>query len=824
MAIALGAATTGEAAWPDSSGTWKLLADPGPAPPAFNIPIGAYDPVRHRILVVENGVYWSTSPTIVHVLSLDPDPRWSVLETVGIPPAERFLGSLLYDPIRDRLLLFGGLAQNETWALSLSGTPAWIQIATTGMPPEIRYGTSVIFDPVGDRMIVFGGYDNTAATGHGYLGDTFALSLVTDAWSKLAPSGDVPPVREGHGAIYDPIARRMVIFGGHFETGLRNDLWALSLGDTLAWTELHAEGALPSTRSAFGTIYDPVRHRMWIHGGVRSDRGVEPDDIWSLSLMGPPAWTAIATLDTLRGKSYPVDVYDPEGDRMLVCGAAWYAQCASLPLAGSLRWTQFLPSPSPVEPGPRTEPAVVYDSRHDRLLALGGTFGSTDWYMWSFVPTDPGQWAPISASSTPYSWSHLAAYDSLTDRIVLYDGLDAWIFSANSDSAWRQVEASGPDYREGASIMLDPPRHRVLVYGGDHYEAHGGGGTSSQLWALSLGETPAWTLLGSGPTPYGSAGHATFYDPLRDRMVIMGGYWRNGNSRRYSNGPTLWASPLDSTLRWTALNSPADLLPLSPPMSQVVYDPRRDRLLVFADTSAWSRGLDDDGPWTVLRTNGPAPGVTAPVVFDPVRDQVVALFSAVAGEAPDQAWALGFGSPPTTLQRASATFDRVEIAWHSASSIEREADVERRMASTNWTPILRIRFDAGGTASFEDRDVLPGGRYAYRLGMLVGGSVWHTDSTWVDVPRRPVLRLERPHPNPGPGSFQVAFALPDAGPARLEIFDVRGRRLLQRQVGSLGPGTHVISIEPETKLPPGVYLLRLQHAGDTRTARAIVLR
>lgn len=818
LAVVLGSSSATAFAAPDSSGTWILLSDPGPAPPTFEIPLGAYDPVRNRLIVIETGLDGRSQPISAQALAFDPEPRWSALAASGTPPLGRFLASLIYDPIRDRLLLFAGWGMNDVWALTLSGTPTWQQVATTGSPPPWRGGHSAIYDPIRDRMIVFGGYASAQPSGVAYDADTWALSLQSNTWSTLTPSGAPPPAREGHGAIYDPDGDRMLVFAGHDAAGLRNDLWALSLGDNLSWSEIQAGGPIPAPRSAFGAIYDPVRHLMWIQGGVN------PDEVWNLSLTGTPAWTAIATLDTLRGRSYPVDFYDPRRDRLVAFGGASYAQTSALPLAGPYRWTQFLPPQPPLVPGPRSQHAVVYNSRLDRFMTFGGSYGSTDINMWSFVPGDTGVWSPIPAPASPSGWSTAAVYDSLGDRIILYDGVFVWTLSLTPGSTWEQIDPDGLRARVGASVILDPRRNRVILYGGYFIEPHISGYTVSEVWSLSLDGTPSWTLLGYGPEPRGSTGHTAFYDPLRDRMVVMGGYSQNGNSFKYPYGPAVWASPLDSTLRWTILTSPIGPQPVSPPWAQMVYDPLRDRMLVFADSTVWSRSVDDTGPWTLLDATGPRPVVSAPVVFDPIRDQALALFSAVPGAALDQAWAFSFGPPLISLLHATATFDQVEIAWHSSGARGRPATIERREEVGEWAQIASLAFDETGTLVVRDHGVSPGVRYAYRVGVLEDSGRLYSDSTWVEIPPRPTLALQGACPNPTVRAFNVVFSLPDAAPARLDVFDVRGGRISAREVGGLGPGTHTVDLAPERPLPPGVYLIRLGRAGQSFTARAVVIR
>jgi len=87
-----------------------------------------------------------------------------------------------------------------------------------------------------------------------------------------------------------------------------------------------------------------------------------------------------------------------------------------------------------------------------------------------------------------------------------------------------------------------------------------------------------------------------------------------------------------------------------------------------------------------------------------------------------------------------------------------------------------------------------------------------------------VFALYGPQPSPAIGSLRVSFALPDAQPARLELFDIAGRRLARREVGGLGPGRHVVTLEPRVGMSAGVYVVRLTRAGRSLTATATVLR
>jgi hypothetical protein len=86
------------------------------------------------------------------------------------------------------------------------------------------------------------------------------------------------------------------------------------------------------------------------------------------------------------------------------------------------------------------------------------------------------------------------------------------------------------------------------------------------------------------------------------------------------------------------------------------------------------------------------------------------------------------------------------------------------------------------------------------------------------------LGLAGTWPNPARrGALAVRFSLPSDRPASLEIFDTSGRRVVNRDVGALGPGAHSIELSGESHLRPGVYLIRLSQDGDSKSGRAVVL-
>jgi hypothetical protein len=118
--------------------------------------------------------------------------------------------------------------------------------------------------------------------------------------------------------------------------------------------------------------------------------------------------------------------------------------------------------------------------------------------------------------------------------------------------------------------------------------------------------------------------------------------------------------------------------------------------------------------------------------------------------------------------------------------------------------------------TFTDRGLVSG-RYAYRLGV----ADQFTPETWVDVPSGYTLALEGFKPNPSVGALRIAFTLPGDSPASLDVFSVSGRRLVGRDVGSMGAGNHVLDLSDEN-MRPGVYWIRMTQAGSTITKKGVV--
>jgi hypothetical protein len=191
-------------------------------------------------------------------------------------PEARFGMGADYDAARKRVLLFAGQQSgffNDVWAFDVEAEK-WSEIETSGSAPPARYGTSAVIDPKSDVLIISHGFAS------GRFDDTFALDLKTNTWKDVSPATR-PLKRCLHESVYDTVNGKMILFGGcssGFGPCPQGDLWSFDpAGNT--WSELKANGEMPSARSNPGLVFDPAG-TLWLFGGKAADGN--SDELWAL--------------------------------------------------------------------------------------------------------------------------------------------------------------------------------------------------------------------------------------------------------------------------------------------------------------------------------------------------------------------------------------------------------------------------------------------------------------------------------------------------------------------------------------------------------------
>ncbi len=670
-----------------------------------------YDPVRSRMLVF-GGYNGSQALDEVWALSLSGSPSWTLLNPGGPSPGPRFLHSAVYDPVRDRVIVFGGIDNNNAyasgvWALSLSGAPSWSELSPTGIAPSGRVYHTAIYDPIRDRMLMFGGL--SGSTGHA-VDDLWALSLAgVPAWTKLTPTG-TPGRRYGQAAIYDPVRDEMVVFGGFTEPSNTyvNDVWSLSLG-TLTWTGVTTSGSAPAAGFAASAIYDPVADRVVVFGGIDGVSFTVSADACALTIASS-SWAPIAPSGAPPSPRYlHTAIYDAGAGRMVIFGGvldgvASLRDAEALSLSGGPSWSG-LPQLGGTGPGGRGDrPVAIYDPVRDRIVTFGGApgpSGTSD--VWALSLPGAPTWTELTPAGAPPAGRSFSTgiYDPIRDRLVVFGGLtseatnEVWELTMSGTPTWTELTPSGapPNPRYGHTAIYDPVRDRMVVFGG-----YDGSMPFGDVWALSLSGTPAWTELSpSGAPPDPRYFHTAIYDPVRDRMLVAHGNTALGNP------DDVWALSL-ATPAWNEL-APAGSLPGGRYLATTIYDSVRDRMVLYAGydpssgpvNSSWELTLWGSPTWNQLVTLGATPqskyGHAA--IYDPVRDRM-ATFGA-SFYYTDDVRALAF--PPSytlvvsTTGSGSVTKSPDQPSYDAGTTVQLTATAGNAHHLATWTG------DASGTAN-----------------------------------------------------------------------------------------------------------------------------
>lgn len=166
----------------------------------------------------------------------------------------------------------------------------------------------------------------------------------------------------------------------------------------------------------------------------------------------------------------------------------------------------------------------------------------------------------------------------------------------------------------------------------------------------------------------------------------------------------------------------------------------------------------------------------------------------------------------------------VRLEWSALTEEATALAVERRTPDGVWSEIGTPDATRDRIA-FEDRAVVPGERYAYRLGWSdAAGAAHRTEETWVEVPGAVTAFGAKIRNGVAAGApFDLALSLPNREEVRLALYDLRGRRLDARAWSPDRTGSQDMSFAPDRALPPGVYWIRVVQGTERATLRAIVL-
>jgi cysteine-rich repeat protein len=335
--------TSANVVWELDASTWRQVVVTT-TPNITGGAVLAYDERKQR--VVQYGGRKPSVPMRNDVWEWN-GTQWS-LRGDPMLPAARQLCAIASDPVRGRVVLFGGQGATplgDTWEWNGRG---WQPMF--GFGPSSRVGAGLAFD--GTELVLFGGAGATMNE------DTWRWN--GQRWQQQQVLG--PPRRYGHGMAYDSKRKRVLLFGGSNGSSYFNDTWQW---DGSAWTPLTIATA-PPPRALTQMAYDAVRDRIVVFGGVAADATTRLTDTWEFD---GTTWTERTTTIVPEERGGYSLIYDRNRERVTLFGGL-IASFSLWEWDGTL-WKQ---PDTGIVPVATNSACTAYDDARGEIVAFGGTF------------------------------------------------------------------------------------------------------------------------------------------------------------------------------------------------------------------------------------------------------------------------------------------------------------------------------------------------------------------------------------------------------------------------------------------------------------------
>ena len=118
----------------------------------------------------------------------------------------------------------------------------------------------------------------------------------------------------------------------------------------------------------------------------------------------------------------------------------------------------------------------------------------------------------------------------------------------------------------------------------------------------------------------------------------------------------------------------------------------------------------------------------------------------------------------------------------------------RRAVPGELVPAGDLTADGSGMIVYEDVNAVAGRSYEYAIGITQNGVERMLGNVWVDVPETAEFALRAINDTQGGNVLRFVVKVPSATPARLELVDITGRRMADRDLGVLGAGEHTVQL------------------------------
>ncbi len=238
--------------------------------------------------------------TAVVRLAFPPSSIWHTVSYVHSPGA-RSGSAIAYDTKRNRAILFGGTSSRSTSVNSYETNTwewdgqDWQEFHTKIAPPG-RYNHAMAFDPIHDKVYLYGGVDRNGVN----LSDMWEWDGT--AWTRLCPVCS-PAGRSKHAMFFDPDRKLTILYGGHGKDTYP-EAWSW---DGNAWCKLGFTSSNPAFFDDLLTYDSNTKRVISFIGGDWGGTWEWSGEIWSrLDLLIQPPYRSFAAYahDPATHKTY----------------------------------------------------------------------------------------------------------------------------------------------------------------------------------------------------------------------------------------------------------------------------------------------------------------------------------------------------------------------------------------------------------------------------------------------------------------------------------------------------------------------------------------
>jgi hypothetical protein len=245
---------------------WSLISADESGPTWRNWAAVAYDTARH-VLVIHGGL--QDQEHFDETWEWD-GQRWT--RFMNTSPGAREGALMVHDIARAKMVLFGGSTPNmeihgDTWEWDGQN---WTPVSETG--PAARFPGGMVYDSARQETLMYSGHF-AASTGEFIRYDDLWM-WNGSSWNEIIPDGPTPGHRTHAALVVDPIMEKILLVGSGSDTFL-GDVWAW---DGTKWEEILTSNT--PVRSGHNVVYDRVRERFVLFGGVDRPGGRGLDDTW----------------------------------------------------------------------------------------------------------------------------------------------------------------------------------------------------------------------------------------------------------------------------------------------------------------------------------------------------------------------------------------------------------------------------------------------------------------------------------------------------------------------------------------------------------------